>query len=123
MRLYRIIFLVLITAVPSVSHAQARAATTADSTLVRDNIYRRLFDGIELSADLQRQARLEIAECHTAQQSILPITSDLKWRQLVALQDQRDSTLQALLTDAGDRKRFARNAEAMRPRSRVWKEK
>lgn len=97
------------------AHAQELAATPADSVLVQRNIFHQLFAGITLTPDQRARAQAVIAKTYHEQEALGPITSCTGWKVLVALQDQRDSTLRAMLAMDSDKARFDRHAAAAHP--------
>ncbi len=96
-------------------YAQVPAATPADSVVVQKNILHKLFAGITLTPRQRTRAQAVIAKTYHQQEALMPITSCAGRQTLVALQDQRDSMLRAMLTSDSDRAKFDRHAAAVRP--------
>lgn len=97
-----------------------RAAGAADSTRIRETIFRRLFDGMPLSEAQARQARMAIAGTHAAQAKLIGRMNAVRWKEYVALQERRDSALVRLLQGEAQRAAFRERAASMRPRSSRW---
>lgn len=96
-------------------HGQVPAATPADSVRVQNNIFHQLFAGITLTPDQGVQAQKIIAKTYYEQVALSPAMDCTGWKMLVALQDQRDSTLRAMLVSDSDKAKFDRNAAAAHP--------
>jgi hypothetical protein len=103
------------------ARAQAvRAAEPGDSLIIAQNTFDRLFEGIKLPSEQRAKALDVILATHRAQRALSPVSTRESWQRLAALQDQRDSTLKLLLTNAADSAKFEARAAEMRPRSNVW---
>ena len=99
---------------PRMVSTQARAVTVADSATVAHNVYTRLFDGIELSAEQRRRA-MKIILKQVVEQASLQGDAREVWPRVVALMAKRDSSLSALLTSPADKAKFEKHALSSRP--------
>jgi hypothetical protein len=118
----RLLLAILATvALHSTVSAQTARASVGDSTVVRDNVFRELFEGIALAPALHPIALEIIARYGAAKRALFPIRSQERYEELVATYDREEAELSVLLTSPADRKLFAQHAIAFRPRSTLWK--
>lgn len=119
--LRRAILLVPVLALVAGAQAPVRAASAADSTVIRQRIYQRLFAGVELREDQRHAAVRTIAEAHVSQRELGVATDGASWRRIVRIHERRDSILATLVESPRDRARFVANAAAIRPRVEDWR--
>jgi len=74
-----------------------------------------LVAGITLTPNQRARAQTIIATTYYEQRALGPIASCLGWKMLVALRDQRDSALRAMLASDSDKAKFDRHAAAAHP--------
>jgi hypothetical protein len=91
--------------------AQAAKAST-DVDLIVHNIYGRLFSGITLQPTEKAKVMAVIWQTQADQMAIRP--SSTAYAQVTRLQEQRDSTLRAILADSASRAKFDEHASESR---------
>ena len=97
--------------------AQVPKATAADSVLVANNIYNRLFDGVAMSSDQRARALAIIRKDFLAKVELqLHERGNAAWAKTQELTVHRDSALKALITSSTDRKIFEQHAKSGFPR-------
>ena len=94
--------------------AQAEAASSGDSLVIRQNIFHRLFDGIALSPAQRTDAERAIASADRQSWALMPVDTREGWERLVQIQAHRDSVLRQLLVSDADRGRFDERVRRMR---------
>lgn len=93
--------------------AQTARAGVHDSTIVSERIYRRLFEGVRLSADDEKRA-LAIIRLTFQKSMAIGLADGSPWEKQKALIVQRDSTLRALIRSRSDREVFDKHTAAER---------
>jgi hypothetical protein len=97
--------------VAPVAGAQSVRATLADSSLIRQNIYKELFAGIRLSPENDARARGIIAKSEREQRGVDSLrTCGERHRRWNATTAQRDTALLATIGNAADSATFKKRA-------------
>jgi len=103
----------------SAGSAQVPRAYLGDSNVVAQNVLRRLFDGIHLSAKQEEEATAIIKRTWREQFAPRSGTVAEQVKKGSDLNVARDSALKTLLKSESDQALFERNADALRARSTV----
>lgn len=93
---------------------QVPAATIADSNLVANNVYRRLFDDIQLSEGEHTKALAVIRQAFV-EKIQLKGEYEKKKPRIIAINARRDSSLKALIKSPADKRKFADRVAAEVP--------
>jgi hypothetical protein len=94
-------------------------ATAKDSVLVSNNIYNRLFAGIELPST-QRVRALEIIRKAFVAMVAVHAPEREQWARTRVLTDRRDSALKSLIGTPGDKRKFDQHAADFRSTWPDW---
>jgi len=91
-----------------------RAAQTQNVDAMTERLFTRLFEGITLTAEQQKQVRSLIRETQSAQN--IAANEPDGFDKIIALQAKRDSSLTVLLPPGKDRETFKARAAEMFPK-------